>query len=331
MPQSRAVPSVALAALLSACASVPPPVTSAPTLTGTTVPSAKGAPRAPSLFVGESDTVCALLGGSLTCSTGLVLPPKAVGIATSMMHYCAWTSDGETYCAGYNKDGRVGTGARSEHEELTRVSGLPSVAHVAAAARSTCAVTTDGAVWCWGDDVSLAPRQLAGIDHVAAISAGAEPYCLLRDDGTVARVGSSAAPATPFAPLPSLAGLAGCWPISVCGARKDGTAACASTGEFKREFPITTTDVRSLHGVVQVASTAETGCALLGDSTVRCWGGSSASSAAQSPFAIEGFTGVSEIAAGLRRVCALRQDDTVWCIDDKTVGRAVRVLPAAAP
>jgi alpha-tubulin suppressor-like RCC1 family protein len=246
-----------------------------------------------------------------------------------MMHYCAWTSDGETYCAGYNKDGRVGTGARSEHEELTLVRGLPLVTHVAAAARSTCAVTTDGAVWCWGDDVSLTPRRIAGVDRVAEISAGAEPYCFLRDDGSVARFGFRAASATPFEALPSLAELAGCWPTSVCGARKDGTAACASTGELKRELPIATTDVSSLRGVVQVASTAETGCALLGDSTVRCWGGSSASSATQGPFAVEGFTGVREIAAGLRRVCALRQDETVWCTDDKTVGRAAQVLPVA--
>jgi hypothetical protein len=134
------------------------------------------APRSPSLFVGQNDTVCAMLSESLTCSTGLRLPPNAIGIATSQMHYCAWTSTGEVYCAGYNKDGRVGTGARSDHEELTLVPGVSSVERVAAAARSTCAVTTDGAVWCWGDDVSLAPRRIAEIDRVAAISAGAEPY-----------------------------------------------------------------------------------------------------------------------------------------------------------
>jgi alpha-tubulin suppressor-like RCC1 family protein len=245
------------------------------------------------------------------------------------MHYCAWTRAGEVYCAGYNKDGRVGTGARSDHEELTLVAGLSNVAHMAVAARSTCAVTDEGAVWCWGDDVSLAPRRVPDIDHVAAISAGAEPYCFLRDDGSVAKMGYRAASPTPFGGLSSLAGIAGCWPTSICGARKDDTAACVSTGEFKKEFPITSTDVSSLHNVVQVASTAETGCALLGDSTVRCWGGASAS-AAEAPFAVEGFTAVREIAAGSRRVCALRDDATVWCLDDKAPGRATRVLPSPA-
>ena len=267
-----------------------------------------------------------MFGGSLTCSTGLLLPPNAVGIATSLMHYCAWTSAGEVYCAGYNKDGRVGTGARSDHEELTLVQGLPNVEHMAVAARSSCAVTNDGAVWCWGDDVSLAPRRIAAIDHVAAISAGPEPYCFLRDDGSVARMGFHASAPTPFAGLSSLAGLAGCWPTSICGARKDDTAACAATGEFRKEFPITSTDVSSLHNVIQVASTAEMGCALLADSTVRCWGGASAP-AAEVPFAVEGFTGVREIAAGSRRVCALRDDASVWCFDDKAPGRASRVLP----
>ena len=177
-----------------------------------------------------------------------------------------------TLRAGYNKDGRVGTGARSDHEELTLVPGLANVAHVAVAARSTCAVTTDGAVWCWGDDVSFAPRRIAGIDHVAGVSAGAEPYCFLGDDGSVARMGYRAASATPFGGLSSLSGLAGCWPTSICGAHKDGTASCVSTGEFKKEFPITSTDVSSLHNVVQVASTAESGCALLGDSTCSLLG-----------------------------------------------------------
>src|ERR1700733_6042455 len=132
-----------------------PTVVSAPSLSTSAAlaPSraARAAPHAPTLFVGQNDTVCAMLGGALTCSTGLRLPPDAVGVATSLMHYCAWTSAGQAYCAGYNKDGRVGTGARSDHEELTPVPGLANVAHVAVAARSTCAVTTDGAVWCWGD------------------------------------------------------------------------------------------------------------------------------------------------------------------------------------
>ena len=202
------------------------------------------------LFVGQNDAVCAMLGDSLTCSTGLRLPPNAVGIATSLMHYCAWTKTGETYCAGYNKDGRVGTGARSDHEELTLVRGVPNVARVAVAARSTCAVTTDGGAWCWGDDVSLAPRRI-DIDHVAGINAGAEPYCFLHDDGSVARMGYRAASPSAFGGLSEIASLAGCWPTSICGARKDGTAGCVSTGEFKKEFPITSTDVSSLHSVIQ--------------------------------------------------------------------------------
>ncbi|MGO8994985.1 MAG: RCC1 domain-containing protein [Polyangiaceae bacterium] len=311
--------------LVACAATAPPPAAS---VAQTSSARVQAAPRAPTLFVGQNDTVCAVLGGSLTCSTGLRLPPNAIGIATSLMHYCAWTGDGKTYCAGYNKDGRVGTGTRSDHEELALVQGVPSVARVAVAARSTCAVTTGGEVWCWGDDVSLAPRRIDGIDHVAAVSAGAEPYCFLGDDGSVARMGYHAPSPAPFNGLSSLAGLAGCWPTSVCGARRDGTAACVSTGEFKREFPITTTDVSSLRGVVQVASTAESGCALLGDSSVRCWGAAS-TPAATAPFAVEGFTHVREIAAGARRVCALRDDATVWCIDDKAPGHAMRVLPDA--
>jgi len=75
-------------------------------------------------------------------------------IAASQDHTCAVTTAGATLCwGGANADGDLGNGGSSNVTTATPVSGLSSgVTAIAAGSEHSCAVTSGGAVWCWGDN-----------------------------------------------------------------------------------------------------------------------------------------------------------------------------------
>ena len=81
--------------------------------------------------------------------------------------------------------------------------------------------------------------------------------------------------------------------------------------------------------VVQIASGAESGCALLSDGTVWCWGanrvGQLGLGANQfddgvhaTPTQVLGVSGVTAIAAGSYTVCAIEADRSLWCWGQNT-------------
>ncbi len=115
----------------------------------------------------------------------------AVAISAGTVHACAVTTDGGVKCWGGNNDDRLGDGGRlgdgSRESSLVPVDvvGLGSgVSAIAAGTFHTCAVTTEGAVKCWGgnDDgqlgdgsreSSLVPVDVVGLGSgVSAIAAG---------------------------------------------------------------------------------------------------------------------------------------------------------------
>jgi hypothetical protein len=303
----------------------PAPATDAASAPSSAARSSRSAPR---LFVdgGLSGVVCAMRGDALACSKQLELPAGAVGVAISLMHTCAWTADGHAFCGGYNKDGRVGLGTKTDNERMAQVPGLEHVTRMALTARSSCAVTSDGAAFCWGDDRSLSPVRVAGVEHAVDLRTGQEPRCFLQEDGAVARWAFNTPAAVPFPGLGSITNLGGCAPTAVCGAHTDGTVSCVATGEFSKSFAISTSELSSLHGVVAVASDAVLGCALSAEGTVQCWGGSKAPNGG-APFVVSELTNVRALAAGSDRVCALRGggDGEVWCVSDGEPTRAHKV------
>ncbi len=54
-------------------------------------------------------------------------------------------------CWGSNSNGQLGDGTTTDRHAPVQVTGLPAKAtQVAAGGRHTCALLTDGTVWCWG-------------------------------------------------------------------------------------------------------------------------------------------------------------------------------------
>jgi alpha-tubulin suppressor-like RCC1 family protein len=125
-------------------------------------------------------------------------------IASSSYHTCALASGGALICWGLNVRGELGDGTTTDRYTPTQVTGLSSgVASFAGGGDHTCALTTGGAVLCWGDNTlgqlgdgtttqRLTPVQVVGLTSgVVAIAAGYQHSCALTDNGRVVCWGSN--------------------------------------------------------------------------------------------------------------------------------------------
>jgi len=80
----------------------------------------------------------------------------AVQISTGSDHVCALLASGKVVCWGYGGGGNLGDGVEYNDElegsaTPVTVVGLSTAIEVAAGARQTCAKTSSGKLYCWGD------------------------------------------------------------------------------------------------------------------------------------------------------------------------------------
>ena len=76
---------------------------------------------------------------------------NVTAIAAGVTHACALKSDGSVWCWGNNANGQIGDGTGTNRSVPTAVHGLSSgVTSIATGSNHSCAVKTDGTVWCWG-------------------------------------------------------------------------------------------------------------------------------------------------------------------------------------
>lgn len=140
---------------------------------------------------------------------GASIPPSWVIAPGMAEHLCATLPDRTLRCWGANLRSQLGIANMTDPTVFT-VPGDPGIDCVRSAARAdyhTCAVRTDGIVWCWGrnDDGEfgapasengpcpggggrycvLRPRRVEGIDHVGSVFVGTGRSCAIRTDRTV--------------------------------------------------------------------------------------------------------------------------------------------------
>lgn len=238
-----------------------------------------------------------------------VLPVEVSGLAAGVAaltagtdHTCALLVGGAVKCWGRNIAGQLGDGSTTDHSTPVDVVGLGSgVAAIDAGGFSSCALTTTGAVKCWGSNAygqvgdgsttdRSAPADVTSLSGgAAAISVGGSHACALSQAGAVQ-----------------------CWGNNVAGEVGDGTTT-------NRSAPVAVIGLGS--GVASLSLGNYHSCALLVSGGVQCWGandrgqlGDGSTVNSLSPIAVSGLSsGVSSIGTGFYHACALIAGGAMRC------------------
>lgn len=295
-----------------------------------------------------------------TTATTSPAAPRLVAIAVGYRHSCALMNGGGVVCWGQNDSGQLGDGSKITRSIPVIVSGLGSgVKAVGVGWGFSCALTTGGAVKCWGDNASgqlgdgtksgqSTPVDVSGLaSGVAAIAVGFNHACAMMMDGDLRCWGDnyfgglgngtnvdSAVPVEVsglandtvdvdagyrFTCAVTSAGGVKCWGLNDAGQLGDGT----TTNRFLPG------DVSGLEaGVGGVESGENHSCALLSGGGARCWGSNSHGQLGNqgygnSPTPVEVTVvpgGIFALAAGDSFTCVRLAGDSVKCWGDNTYG-----------
>jgi alpha-tubulin suppressor-like RCC1 family protein len=243
---------------------------------------------------------------------GSLLPRPVIGISDAASVSasvvggltCAVTKAGAAFCWGDNTNGQLGTGQNASAlpwaTTAQAVSGLGSdVRSISVGSQSACAVTTAGAVSCWGDNTygqlgtgvatvgtdSTAPVAVPALSSgVTSVSVGKDYACAVTEAGAVSCWGSnlqSQLSGEGDSPEPrAVVGISDATAVSAraetsCVLRRDGGVACwgrPPLGDGLEGDRTTPQQVRDLEsGVLAVSTAPVTQYVLLASGAVRYW------------------------------------------------------------
>lgn len=226
-------------------------------------------------------------------------------------HNCAQLQGGRLKCWGNNRQGQLGIGSTTSlvSPRPVDLSGVAFV-DVSAGFQFSCAVSTAGSVYCWGEDAlnngqiqpgltsrRLRPTLVAGLSGIVRVHSGESHSCALSGTGAVA-----------------------CWGIGNVGQLGNGST------DFYNPVPVTPTGLGS--GVTALATGGNHTCALRagsspGSTEVLCWGlnaygelGDGTQISRSVPTVVPGLTDATALTAGWRHSCALRSNGSALCWGD---------------
>jgi len=252
---------------------------------------------------------------------------------------------------GSNTNGRLGDGTTDPSDVPVNVSNLSTGIMEVNNGLHSCALSSAGEVYCWGNNVygqlgdgttdeQLTPKLVTTLGGtVTQIAAGPRHICALMSDTSVK-----------------------CWGQNQFGKlgnnmdntnfddpHSDKTAGNCSV--FSQcELPVVVCDdiacAGDLTGVIHISAGTNNTCAVMSDTTVKCWGsnssgqigdGTSGVTPALAPVTVlGGLSGIDEVHVGSLHVCALASAGTVECWgsnfngqlgDDKNCGALICTLP----
>jgi alpha-tubulin suppressor-like RCC1 family protein len=166
----------------------------------------------------------------------------------------------------------------------------------------SCALASNGTVWCWGaDDVgqlgdygqypAYAPRPVGGVETALALAVGGDFSCVI---------------------LPTTG--VRCW-----GKTDRGQGGHDTAQSFIAPSCVTNPD-DALLGAISLALGGAHACVVLDDGTVNCWGANDAGQIGDGttqdrhwPVPVLGTTDARSVVAGGRHTCVLLKDTTVRC------------------
>jgi alpha-tubulin suppressor-like RCC1 family protein len=256
------------------------------------------------------------------------LPAPAVDLAAGRFHTCALLEGGALICWGLNTYGQLGRGdmAFIGNDELPSLDGAVDlgapVLSVHAGPLTTCAITSDHELFCWGYNgvskslLGYASPENIGDDEppsaagpvdvggpVLEVAIGSGHMCALLDGGDVR-----------------------CWGTG-------GPALGADHGQAigDDEFPSAVEPIELGGPAVAVAAGWTHACALLDGGEVRCWGSGTSGALGYGDFAsvtvpnTAGPVALGDeaiaIGLGLSHSCAVTRDGSAFCWGDEGNGR----------
>lgn len=277
-----------------------------------------------------------VLGNGVNDINGHVTRPVSVqgltsgvrSIVADGVNTCAVTTVGVVKCWGAGYDLQLGTndpGGASSAVPIT-IAGLPRTASVAIGYDFACALTTTGAVYCWGLNTygelgagsgpgleSATPVQVQGLSAgVRSLSAGDLTACAVTATRAVK-----------------------CWGGNGSGVLGDGHA---DNVQVFSNVPVTVKGMGSGQRVVTVGD-YNTACAVNTLGRVKCWGynydgtlGNGNDHDSPVPVQVKGITrGANQVAIGTYTVCALTRTGQVKCWGYVPVGRGLSEVPVTLP
>ncbi len=180
---------------------------------------------------------------------GLTSGVRQVTVSMFGLHACALTTVG-VECWGLNLSGQLGDGTHTRRTTPTVVAKIgPGITSVSAGGLSTCAISSSGRAWCWGDNIY---GQLGTGDYIGRRVP--TPVTGLTTRVTGISVGG-------FHTCAAGAGMAWCWGYGDHGALGNGIA----------DSPTSPVAV-ALPGVATVSAGVDDSCAVNRWGRAFCWG-----------------------------------------------------------
>lgn len=292
-------------------------------------------PAAPRLALGGVHSCALALDDSVACwgrgdhgelgdgafyvdaPTGVAAPVAVTGLAgvaaltSGLYHMCALlAADDSVVCWGGGNDGQLGDDVFHTNGDggvaAPQAVALEGVLQITAGGNHTCALLSGGAVQCWGDNLfgqlgdgsqtkSATPLAVPGLSGVQQLASGKFQTCALMADSSVK-----------------------CW-------GSGGVNAQAGSAIYLLE----PTTIDGVTGATALSAGDDFTCALVTGGKVQCWGegdvgqlgDGNENDSNTTPVTVPGLSGIVQLSAGGRHVCALGADQALRCWGDGQYGQ----------
>lgn len=216
------------------------------------------------------------------------------GMSVGQDHVCAALVSGDVKCWGLNKNGQLGLGISPSKISRPITSGA---SQVYAAGSTTCALTTEESVKCWGayweddsnTDLIIVPTVVSeGESSVVQFAIGADHHCMIKKDNQLR-----------------------CW-----GGNEHGQVGIGSLSDTVKPQIISGFDSE----VSKVFARLYNTCVITKSGSLYCWGKNDSAQLGQgdlkdetSPKRINAPKNLVSVSIGLSHICALDSNGAVWC------------------
>ncbi len=207
-------------------------------------------------------------GFSAWSASVLATPRQWAQLSAGITHTCAVTVSGRAYCWGEDTNGQIGDGIsgidRKVPVPVDTTTGLTTtnVASISTGQLHTCAVTTAGALYCWGnDDYGQIGDNTTGTDRLT-------PTAVDTTTGLTSTNVAAVTTGTYFTCARTTAGRAYCW-----GADNGGQIGDNTTGTNRLQpTAVDTSTGLTTTNVARISAGGGTTCAVTTTGRPYCWG-----------------------------------------------------------